>query len=295
MTYSTTCRLTKRTLVGALADTMATGRSLIEPGYTDTLRQNIVPEVSDAALARIIEDLSHGDGAELTADDQGRAKACAAYSSCALAVNTFGGWQGERLRSLRLLGEEGFSRLRFEAKFPTGMRGKSPNLDLVAERGRSLIAVESKCLEYLTPKPPEFRDSYAAQFEEIASPTWLSRFKATARVPQEASPLDAAQLLRHYLGLKHAIVRGSAQYESATLLYLYWEPTNATDFPEFAAHRRAIDEFAAGLEDPHVGFASQSYPELWATWRPGASAWLAALLAQLDGRYSVSLAGSHQT
>jgi len=289
MNYSTTSRLAKQTLAEALARTLDPTTSLIDPGYTRAFRQNVVPTISDEALAAIMQDLAQGDGSELSSDEQGRAKACAAYSSSALAVNTFGAWRGERLPALRLLGYHGFSKLGFEVKFTTGLRGKPPNLDIVAERGRSLIAVESKCVEYLTPKPAEFRDSYDAQFKKLASPSWLRRFETTAHGPQEASPLDAAQLLRHYLGLKHAVVDGAGPYDSATLLYLFWEPANATRYPEFAAHRRAIDEFAAGLEDPHVTFASQSYSELWATWRPGAPAWLERLLAQLDRRYMVPL------
>ncbi len=289
MTYSMTCQLAKDALVRALARVMGPSAGLLSPGYTAAFRQNLVPAIADDVLAEIERDLAQGDGSELSRDAQGRAKACAAYSSSALAANTFGAWRGEHLAALRLLDRDGFTKLAFEGKFPTGLPGKGPNLDVVVEHERTLVAVESKCVEYLTPKVPTFEDSYTRRFQELASPSWLHRFETTSRGPQATSPLDTAQLLRHYLGLKNALAGGASKYESATLLYLFWEPLNASAYPEFAAHRSAIAEFSSGLDDPHITFASQSYPEMWAGWRAQGPAWVGDMLSQLDQRYSIDI------
>lgn len=287
MDYATPLQLAKDALVRALQS--AGGEPLLSPGYSVTFRQNVVAAIPDEAVEEIANDLAKGDGAELSRDQQGRAKACAAYSSSALAANSFGGWCGKNLAALRLLSRDGFTNLAFEGKFPTGLPGKGPNLDVVLEQGRTLIAVESKCLEYLTPKRPAFEDSYTRRFHDLASPAWLRCFEEVSRRTQVTSPLDTAQLLRHYLGLKNACAATSGKYDSATLLYLFWEPLNASDYPEFGAHREAIEEFAAGLEDPHITFVSLSYPDLWAAWRTDGAPWLAELLSQIAQRYLVAI------
>ena len=43
---------------------------------------------------------------------------------------------------------------------------------------------------------------------------------------------DAYQLIKHYLGLRHTY-----PMRPLTLIYLFWEPTNAVDLAIFGAHR----------------------------------------------------------
>lgn len=75
------------------------------------------------------------------------------------------------------------------------------------------------------------------------------------------------------LGLRRAIV--DAHIPSATLLYLFWEPTDETPSAEFTGHREDLKALADRLSDATVEFAWMSYPELWAQWSaPGAHDWL---------------------
>ena len=61
--------------------------------------------------------------------------------------------------------------------------------------------------------------------------------------PRAYAWLDAAQLVKHAFGLAHTFFT-----QPVTLLYLYWEPSNATEFPMFGEHRAEIARFAAAVE-----------------------------------------------
>ena len=108
-----------------------------------------------------LDQLAAGSGQELSADADAGPKFCAAHSSSALAVNTFGAWIG-REGFLTLAGRTGFTGLRFEAKFPTGLKGNPPNLDVVADSRSGVVAIESKCTEYLGKHVASFQPSYEA-------------------------------------------------------------------------------------------------------------------------------------
>jgi hypothetical protein len=95
--------------------------------------------------------------------------------------------------------------------------------------------------------------------------------------------LDAAQLVKHSLGLAH-----SGGDNTAVLLYLYWEPLNWKDVPECVEHRAEIQRFAYGVASESVRFAALSYPELWNEWEREASA-PAAHIDALRRRYAVKI------
>ena len=80
-----------------------------------------------------------------------------------LAVNTFEPWRAH-CEQLELAGVRSFKKIAFEKKCPTGLAGNAPHLDLVAETTNAVVAVESKCLEYLNPdvrKLSHFAPSYS--------------------------------------------------------------------------------------------------------------------------------------
>jgi hypothetical protein len=79
-----------------------------------------------------------------------------------------------------------------------------------------------------------------------------------------------------------------------TLVYVYWEPTDADDIPAFVQHRQEIAHLRAALHDPDVAFESLSYPELWRTWErdDDSPPWLGDHLAGLRARYAVPLSGA---
>ena len=221
-------------------------------GYVARPEQNLLPGVR---LEDFRADLEQGSGDELAG------KFCAAHSSSALAVNTFGPWR-QNPQSLRLLGQTGFTALQFERKCPTGLRGIPPNLDLLLESPGAVIGVESKFLEILTPKPPKFTHSYQPEKLPQLEPCWAKLMESLSKSPEQY--LDAAQLVRHYLGLRHQPeFRGRNIY----LLYVFWEPENWRDFPEYRRHRIELAAFQEAVRDSEVTFVWHSYPDLWRQWQ----------------------------
>jgi hypothetical protein len=120
------------------------GVQLDADGRVAALRDNLVSGVTALRLAVIEKQLRAGDGAELAETPVRKPKLHAPHSSSALVVNTFGPWLGEE-GSLPLAGHVGFAAFAFEEKVPTGLRGKPPNLDVIARRGSEIVAIESKC------------------------------------------------------------------------------------------------------------------------------------------------------
>ena len=146
--------------------------------------------------------------------------------------------------------DSGFTKFRFEAKCDTGIGALGiPHLDLLAE-GVSALGIESKCTEHLTKHTPDFSPSYRLIKDERRNSTWFELMEKLmppagsreTRRRQRAGTggycyLDAAQLIKHAFGLAHC-------FPSSTLLYLYWEPRNASEFDEFKAHREEVARFA---------------------------------------------------
>src|ERR1019366_6709554 len=129
------------------------GTEVDEKGYVAHASQNLVEGVR---LADFEADLRQGDGNEM------EGKFRAAHSSSALAVNTFAPFKANPA-ALRLPGGSGFTELSFERKCPHGLLGRRPpNLDVVASGTNGVVAIESKCLEPLTPHKAEFAPAYEA-------------------------------------------------------------------------------------------------------------------------------------
>jgi hypothetical protein len=161
----------------------------------------------------------------------------------------------------------------------------APHLDLIATTEDIVVAVESKCLEYLAPKQPKFRIAYDSIVDGRSNSSWFKLIEELRRAPAY-SWLDVAQLIKHYLGLCH-----SYPDRKVKLLYLYWEPRNWKDFPVFTQHRAEIAKFSERLGgDTHVTFESQSYSSLWDTWEELVEPdWIPELIRALRDRYSVTI------
>ncbi len=93
--------------------------------------------------------------------------------------------------------------------------------------------------------------------------------------------LDAAQLIKHALGLMRAAAKPT------TLLYLYWEPMDAGLSPLFDRHRAEIADFADRVAGSSLKFTSMSYPELWDAWDETGDPFLRGQVAALRARYEV--------
>ena len=165
----------------------------------------------------------------------------ALHSSSALAANFFDYWtNGDKAILLWALGVDGDSAkpLDFEAKFPTGLGGTPPHLDVAITLDSGfVIAIECKFTEFLqrsTRGKPKFKPSYFPPSESIWTQVGLPECQRLAEElredPREFEYLDSGQLLKHALGL--AIQHG----KGFNLYYLYYD--GAGDRSE--AHKREI-------------------------------------------------------
>ena len=256
----------KKALVGV------SGRDALGPdGYAVTCEANLLYAMSPETRA------DFDDGAGRERDRKMRAP----HSSSALVVNTFERWRAHP-EHLELAGFRSFETIGLEKKYPTGLRGTPPHLDLVAEGTEAVVAVESKCLEYLYPKVPQFEPSHQTLADEYGTRSW---FRYVAEGATSALHLNIAQLVKHWLGLCRAYPD-----RPVTLLYVYWEPENWRRVPACCRHRCEIQDFADRVAGDAVRFAALSYPELWAHWEQhSAIPWVTAHVSRLRQRYAVAI------
>jgi Restriction Endonuclease associating with ARP len=195
-------------------------------------------------------------------------------------------WRNARrdLSRLTLGSLSRFEKLELERACHSGLRGTPPHLDALASGPDGIVAVESKCTEFLSEHRAAFRDVYRKRFDELAHPTWRHRFETLSENPGAYRFLDAAQLLEHYLGLKNTF----PGEENVVLLYVWWEPSNAEALPIFAEHRSEVRAFSKSLSDPQIRFQAEPYPELWSRWkRETEPDWLHEHVDSLCRRYLV--------
>jgi hypothetical protein len=241
-------------------------------GYVKERTHNLLPGIE---LKDFESELSAGSGDEL------KRKFRAVHSCSALVVNTFAPFKKDPSR-LNLCGAQGFRSIRFEQKLSTGLGGTPPNLDLVAESDTDVVAVESKLLEYFSPKKPSFSKSYRKGRLPQAEDKWLALMESLrGSAPKH---LDVAQLIKHYFSL-----RNTTEYtkRNITLLYLFWEPENSSKFDIFQKHRDELNEFAHDVANTSIKFVYQSYQELWSEWI--AEGIFETHVKKLQARYSIKL------
>jgi hypothetical protein len=264
-------RALQRQAIAALAASHLS--HLNSKGQFATARESVVATVPDAELAAALGDVRAGDGGELRIPKGG---GCPDFhsirSSCALAVASFGPW---RLRPETLtVGERSnFDSLRFEVKFPIteSKIDPPPNLDVVCWASGHAVAIESKLVEYIDPKhTAHIGSKYDDQIAE-SHPSWQAKVSLLRESPDEYRMFNAAQIIKHYLGLKRdkpGLAEEKIQDRTTTLLYMYWEPLGKdANHPVYREHRAEIADFASGLADPDLTFEARSYPTLWADWK----------------------------
>ncbi len=228
--------------------------SLDAKGYVSKPEYNLV---SGIEMKDFQEDFEGANGNELYK------KFRAAHSSSALVVNTFARWKKDPT-SLDIFGNTNFNRMTFEGKCSTGLGGTPPNLDILLTSDDSIIGVESKFTEYLKPKKPHFSSSYQREKLPQAEDEWWNLLEKV----RDGSPqyLDAAQLIKHYLGLRYLNNKEGFANHKITLLYLFWEPENWKDYDVLKKHRKEIENFTNQVKSSSVKFIAKSYSELWKTW-----------------------------
>ena len=192
----------------------------------------------------------------------------ALHSSSALAANFFDYWT-ERdktplLAAFGMLAEVGVS-LDFESRFPTGLGGTPPHLDMVFTlAGRFVVGIEAKFTEHLkrsTRGKSAFTDAYFPSSGGLWAAKGLTGCQALAEElraeelvggRQRFEYLDPRQLLKHALGL--ATCKGTG----FSLCYLYYDWPG--DRPRTHRRETALFEERVGNE---IGFKAFTYQEVF--------------------------------
>lgn len=234
-------------------------------------------------LQNFEQDFRKGAGGELEPDGATPPKFSALISSSALVANCFGPFR-HNPSSLPIGGLSGFDELRFEAQCPTGLGGTPPTLDVLFAAKDRVLAIESKFSEYFTTKPAKFSKAYDQLLKTSFEPSWASIFSELKRDSLSYTPLDAAQLVKHYLGL-----RNTFPGQELSLLYLYWESSNAEEHEISIRHREAANRFANRTKESTVRFEHMSYADLWREWAASSDKFLVSHTAALLARYSIRL------
>lgn len=253
------------------------------PDYLILPGQNLLPSL---AGEEVLADLREGDGRELEGDPPAFA---AVHSSAALVVNAFGPFRLHPER-LRLAGMGGFLTARFEMKLPTGLRGTPPNLDFFVTGSEGTVAVESKFTEILGATTARFSPAYEDAVERLAEPAWRDMYRSLVRRPRRFRHLDAAQLVKHHLGMRHSLADSVGR---RVLVYVYWEPVSVDALPAFRRHRDEVAEFAGDVSGSEVEFRPTTWDELWTEWSDSGS-WkgIRTHVDALRARYTVRVEDS---
>jgi len=171
------------------------------PGYATRIEDNLLPGITPDLYQ---SEYGAGAGDELEwAYRNGRMcppKMHAAHSSSALVVSTFAPWK-RHLSELALCGERRFSSLRFEVKLPTGLGGTPPHVDVLAETPAEIVAIESKATEFLQGHSAVFAQSYSSVPWPACVDSYTAAMRCLQADPARFRHLDAAQLIKHALGL----------------------------------------------------------------------------------------------
>lgn len=230
-------------------------------GYLPTVQANLFAPLAPSTRAAF----ERGDASELAETATRPAKMRALRSSAVLVVNVFEHFVGANPKPLLdALGieEELKHPLAFEAeaRYPAGLPGHPPNLDVVLElTSGTIVGIESKFTEWLTPKRGAknvLKDKYFEGGVQWWRNGGLPKCQALAAMLKNGEErfrfLDVPQLLKHALGLATA---RPARFE---LHYLYFDAPG----PASRAQREELARFAERV-GAELGFRVLTYQELY--------------------------------
>ena len=152
--------------------------------------------------------------------------------------------------------------MRFEGTCPIWKDRTAPHLDMIAETMDLLVAVESKCTEWMKPKRALFASVYDELEPDTPDSDWTPWFDQMQRLRDTYQLFDSAQIIKHAFGLLSCHKNSSVR-----LIYLYWEPRNAEDWPECREHREQAQDLAEKVKGSTVQLIPMSYRELWEDWQ----------------------------
>jgi hypothetical protein len=249
------------------------GIGIDQSDYAFRLEDNLFVPLSAASRLEI----GRGDGGELGTFDK-RGKMQALHSSSALASNVFEFWRGHNTSALvQALGLSGGEvNIEFERKFPTGLPGNAPNLDVVlTSTDCSITAIESKFLEpYSGHHAVGFKDKYFGLWGQSGYTHCQELVNNLQSGEMVYRWLHAEQLLKHILGLTKSGLRWN-------LLYLWYEAPG----PAAKEHANEADEFAHIAQADGIAFRSLSYQNLFTAMKSSTEIQDSEYLSYLGNRY----------
>ena len=218
----------------------------------------------------------------------------ALHSSAALAVNFFDFWveradRSPLQRALQI--DREILSVSFEQKYPSGLRGTPPHLDVALELASGAsVCIESKFTEWMTYSSStrgDFRPVYFPEGEGI----WHEKgLPATQRLAGKVRDrdlvfhhLDAVQLLKHALGLANQLPGRFSLY------YLYFDWPGA----ESERHKKEISRFADAAGD-ELDFKVFTFQQLLSVLQQERGS-DPDYLAYLDQRYCGNIPRLHTT
>lgn len=155
----------------------------------------------------------------------------------------------------------------FEQQRSAWAGGYWPTLDLIVEAEQCPVRlfVESKCTEFLRQGHPDFSQAFVKHAKRRSNVATATTFEPLAEDAALFDPLDARQLAKHFLTAKRTVVDATEPF-AVILLYIWWEPDDATEQAVFERHREAVEAFAAAVPDTDVSLRGISYRNLWQHW-----------------------------
>lgn len=231
----------------------------------DVLVGGLIERQVQAALG----DIGGGAGGELKPTARGNVPMCSAESSALMAVNFLAPLDNvEFERELRVNG----------VRAPVG-----PTLDAVVDGS---VAFEAKVAEPWRSRPTM---NISSQYDVPAEALGIRNAVDGLRQSSPYVALDAAQLVKHLLGVHSALQNGRFT-APAKLVFLYWRPSNPGAFASM------FDLLAEEFEDFSTRFANEAIEiEGWPTCglldRWDASPTLAEHASRLRLRYDPVLPG----
>jgi len=238
-----------------------TTKDIDEKGYITTMNpeDNLLQNVANWNIVKT--EFGKGQGSELKVDKNGRMKFCALHSSSALCVNNFAMIK-QNLKDASFLQYSNFTKAIFEKKISTGI--STPNLDFYLENSKTIIGIESKFTEYLTPKINYTKENLSKYFmrEEL---NFLPRLFDSIILNYINCPdkmfLNVAQLIKHSIGLLK-----NKENKKAILVYIYWQPKkwniNGAFQEIYEQHNKEIIDFSKRI-NKFITFKHLSYSDLW--------------------------------
>jgi hypothetical protein len=233
------------------------------PAYTQELALNLFSPLEESSR----KSFDYGNGNEIVSNSTKPGKMQAVHSSSALAVNVFQYW--EQIRQVPVIASAcGFCRMGnkisekiiFEEKFPIkGIGGIPPNIDVVIHNSEKSVfkrfAIECKFSEaYRSSGQRGLKSAYFEKEDLWQDIPELHNYAITIN-PRDAinRHLDAAQLIKHILGLKSVYTKSNFK-----LLYLWYDVLGK----EGADHQEEIDAFTEIAKSDGIHFSSLTYQEL---------------------------------